>query len=57
MLCVYILLHVGDASAASNLSKEEIDKRVKIYVDLEDPDIIMDLRSHNTGHGTKYGIF
>ena len=56
-MCVYLVTCIGDASAASNLSEEEVDKRVKMYVDLEDPDIIMDLRSHNTGHGTKYDIF
>ena len=44
--------YVGVASAASSLSEEEVDQRVKLYIDMEDPDIIMD-----SSQGTKYDVF
>ena len=34
----------GDASAAATLDQAEIDKRVKMFVDMEDPELIVDLR-------------
>lgn len=55
-----ILFHftcTGDASAASQLSEEEVNERVQMYVDMEDPDIVVDLREHNSGHKSKYDIF
>ncbi len=51
------LLHVGDASAASTLSEKEVDQRVRLYVDMEDPDIVLDLRSLHSGTGSKYNVF
>ena len=54
-LCMF--LYVGDASAASSLSEEEVDKRVQCYVEMEDPDIVMDLRSLHSGQGSKYDVF
>lgn len=58
ILCFHgLFLYVGDASAASSLSEEEVDKRVRMYVDMQDPDVIMDLRSLHSGQGTKYDVF
>ena len=51
------VVHVGDASAASTLSEAEVDKRVKLYVDMEDPDIVMDLRELQRGKASKFDIF
>lgn len=34
---------IGDASAASSLSEAEVDKRVKLFVEMEDPDVVVDL--------------
>ena len=35
------MFYVGDASAASSLSEAEVDKRVQVYADMEDPDMIL----------------
>lgn len=39
----------GDASVASNEHEAEIDERVKLMLEMEDPDIVIDLRQLNTG--------
>ena len=49
-------MHVGDAAAASTLSEAEIDKRVKLYVDMEDPDIVIDLRELQRGKTSMFDI-
>ena len=53
--CMYII--IGDASAASTLSEQVVDERVRQYLDMEDPDVVMDLRSLNTGAKPKYDVF
>lgn len=45
---------VGDAAAASSLSE---DKRVQLYVDMEDPDIVIDLRELQNGPTSKFDVF
>ena len=57
MYFVCILYCIGDASAASTLSEHEIDERVKLYVGMEDPDIVLDLRSLHSGSRSKYDVF
>lgn len=39
------------------LSEGELDERLQLYVDMEDPDIALDLRVHNFGHKSKYDAF
>ena len=48
---------LGDASAASQRSEREVDGRVRLYVDMEDPDIVFDLRLHNSGQPSQYAVF
>ena len=43
-LLVLLTFSAGDASAASQLSEQEVNERVQLYVDMEDPDIVLDLR-------------
>ena len=43
-----------DQSAAANLSKSEIDDRVREMVDAEDADLIWDLRLQNNGRPEEY---
>ena len=47
----------GDTSAASSESQKAIDERVQQALDLEDPDVVVDLRHHNKGHPSKYDQF
>ncbi len=48
---------LGDNSASENLSTKEIDEQVKIMVELEDSNIITDLRGINEDESRKYDIF
>ena len=50
---MYVL---GDASAASTLSEHEVDEHVKLYVGMEDPDIVLDLRSLHSRNASKYNV-
>ena len=55
---MFTLLLSGDsAAAASTLSESEVDKRVKLYIDMEDPDVIMDLRELKSGRESKFDVF
>ncbi|CAB4024057.1 Hypothetical predicted protein [Paramuricea clavata] len=38
-----------DSSAATNEHTAEIDERVRLILDMEDPDVVLDLRALNTG--------
>ena len=49
--------YIGDASAASSLSEAEVDKRVQVYADMEDPDIVVDLHELHKGKISKFDIF
>ena len=48
---------IGDSSASSNTHEEEVDKRLKEAILMEDPDIIVDLREVNSNGSDKYGVF
>ena len=47
----------GDCSASTNLSESEVDQRVKEFVDMEDLEIIPDLRTHNKGRKKSFEEF
>ena len=47
----------GDSSAAINEHVDEIDERVRLLLEMEDPDVVLDLRSLQTGHKTQYDVF
>ncbi len=53
----YFKRSTGDASAASKLYEEEIDRRVQEYIDMEDPEVVVDLRSLQSGRRTHYDFF
>ena len=59
LICIQTLIPIptGDASAASQLSEQEVNERVRLFVQMEDPEIVLDLRSLNTGQKTKYDCF
>lgn len=47
----------NDASAATNLHEAEIDERMRMILEMEDADIVVDLRHLNSGRKTRYDIF
>lgn len=49
--------YLGVITSASSLSEAEIDKRVKLYVEMEDPDIVIDLRELQSGRASKFDCF
>ena len=57
MVTTHFILCTGDASAASCLSEEEVNRRVQLYVTMEDPDIVVDLRHLHSGQRSKYDVF
>ena len=57
ILCnIYIEL-TGDMSAATNEHKAQIDERVRLLLDMEDPDIVLDLRALTMGQKNQYDVF
>ena len=47
----------GDQSASANEHEGEIDRQVDQILDMEDPDIIIDLRELNCGRKSQYNAF
>ena len=45
-----------DQSAAST-TKQEVDKRMKQIIDMEDPSVLPDLRALNSGQAAKFNSF
>ena len=54
--CIYKDL-TGDLSAPETSEQRVIDEKVKTALELQDPDIITDLREHNQGQPIKYSLF
>ena len=47
---------VGDSSAAATTSQEEVDERVAAFFELEDPDLVFDLREAYNGNSSKFDL-
>ena len=47
----------NDASAPTYLHKAEIDERMRMILEMEDADIMLDLRHLNTGRKSQYDVF
>lgn len=47
----------GDNSTPPHELSKEMQERVRVILDLQDPDIIMDLRINNGFRGTKFDTF
>ena len=47
----------GDSSAVANFTEAEIDERVKMFFELEEPDVIYDLREMYAGRISKFDVF
>jgi len=53
---IYRML-TGDVSVAENLNEVKVDERIKLALELGDPEITIDLREHNYGRPGKYDAF
>ncbi|CAG8853261.1 17966_t:CDS:2, partial [Gigaspora margarita] len=47
----------GDISALENSQSKELDERLRLMLEIGDPDILVDLRINNGFKGTKFNIF
>lgn len=47
----------GDSSSARNLSEKEVDERVAEILEMEDADLVCDLRINNDGRPEQYETF
>ena len=47
----------GDSAAASTLSEDETDRRVSEMLELQDPELVIDLRIDNKGQPEKFSVF
>ena len=46
-----------DHSSPSNVTEAEIDERMRMLLEMEDPDVVVDLRHLNSGQKSKYDVF
>ena len=57
-LCYFYSKLTGDASASMSFLQADVDSRIKLFIDLEDPTITTDLRALNSSsERTKYDRF
>ena len=56
MLEMYRFL-TGDGSALSSEVSKEVNARLRLALDMKDPDLVFDLRHLNEGHKTKFDAF
>lgn len=54
---IYKFAYLGDQSAASSIDQSEIDQRIYQIIEMEDADIIADLRSLNGRKRSHYDTF
>ena len=47
----------GDQSASLTTAQEELDERLREALEVEDPDLMVDLRELNKGHSDKFAVF
>ena len=48
---------MGDNSAAATASQEEVDARVSTFFDLEEPELVFDLRNLYSGRASMFDMF
>ena len=47
----------GDSTAASNEHEAEIDERIHLLLEMENPDILLDMRALNTNNRNQYDVY
>ena len=50
-------LATGDQSASLTTAEEELDERLREALEMEDPDLMVDLHELNKGHSDKFAVF
>jgi hypothetical protein len=50
-------IYLETVQVSESLDQEEIDERVKQAIEMEDPDVVIDLRRLNSGSKTRYDTF
>ena len=53
---IYRML-TGDITAAETANEAKVNERVRIALELGNPEITIDLRKHNNGRPSKYDVF
>ena len=49
--------YIGDETSSTNVHQSAVDQRINQLIDMEDSDVILDLRAHNGRMGTQYDVF
>ena len=57
VLCYFYKDLTGDCSGSESLHQEEVDERVKQAIEMEDPNVVIDLRQLNSCSKTRYDTF
>ena len=62
MFCLILIyfnvhVHAGDQSASANANQTEVDRRIHQIIEMEDCDILSDLRALNGKQHTQYDVF
>ena len=57
VLLISVFSNAGDHSAACNLTETQVDEKMQQLIDMEDPDVIVDLCHHSRGTASKYDMF
>lgn len=52
-----MLFYIGDCSSSETTDQAKIDDRIALLIDMEDPNVVVDLRSLNTGQVSRYDLF
>lgn len=51
-----MLFYIGDCSSSETTDQAKTD-RIALLIDMEDPNVVVDLRSLNTGQVSRYDLF
>ena len=52
-----MLFYIGDCSSSETTDQAKIDDRIALLIDMEDPNVVVDFRSLNTGQVSRYDLF
>ena len=47
----------GDSSSSRTSDEKEVDARVQQALEMENPDLLLDLRAHNSSHSNQFSVF
>lgn len=47
----------GDSSSSRTSDEKEVDARIRQALEMEDPDLLLDLHAHNASHSDQFSVF